>query len=296
MWRLIDNRAARRRQLDFSFTEDRRLTRRIQRSLWADRKRRLEKAGEAIESHLAGGDLKEAWQVLKGWYYHTTGRPMRPSYQDMWEVEREYSALFSAIPSPGESIPVLAPRSDVDDAPPTEMEIATAIHRLRSGKAPGPSGIRPEHLKQILKNAERSENPDRMAWDKLVLLVRTMFTTGELPEQMSWALLVLLPKPAGGYRGIGLLEAIWKVCSSIVDARLKTSITLHDSLHGFRSSRGTGTAILELILRMQYSHIKHHPLYLIFLDLTKAYDTLDRVRTLEILEGYGVGPNVIRLL
>jgi exonuclease III len=295
-WRLIDHRAERRRQVDFSFTEDRRLTRQIQRSLWADRKRRLETAGQAIESHLAGGDLKEAWQVLKGWYYHTTGRPMRPSYQDMWTIEREYGALFSATPSPGDPIPVLVPRSDVDDAPPTEAEIASAVRRLRSGKVPGPSGIRTEHLKNFLKNAERSENPDSTAWDKLVLLVRTMFTTGELPEAMSWALLVLLPKPSGGIRGIGLLEVIWKVCSSIVDARLKASISLHDSLHGFRSSRGTGTAILELILRMQLSHIQHRPLYLIFLDLTKAYDTLDRDRTLEILKGYGIGPNVIRLL
>ena len=35
---------------------------------------------------------------------------------------------------------------------------------------------------------------------------------------------------------------------------------------------------------------------MIFLDLTKAYDALDRSRCLEILEGYGVGPNSRRLL
>ena len=37
-------------------------------------------------------------------------------------------------------------------------------------------------------------------------------------------------------------------------------------------------------------------LYMIFLDLTKAYDALDRYRCLEILEGYGVGPSARRLL
>ena len=35
---------------------------------------------------------------------------------------------------------------------------------------------------------------------------------------------------------------------------------------------------------------------MIFLDLTKVYDALDRSRCLNILEGYGVGPNFRRLL
>ena len=35
---------------------------------------------------------------------------------------------------------------------------------------------------------------------------------------------------------------------------------------------------------------------MIFLDLHKAYDALDRSRCLEILEGYGVGPRARRLL
>ena len=37
-------------------------------------------------------------------------------------------------------------------------------------------------------------------------------------------------------------------------------------------------------------------MYMIFLDLTKAYDALDRSRSLEILKGYGVGDRVRRML
>ena len=42
--------------------------------------------------------------------------------------------------------------------------------------------------------------------------------------------------------------------------------------------------------------MREEVLYVIFLDLTKAYDALDRSRILEILEGYGVGPQARRLL
>jgi hypothetical protein len=37
-------------------------------------------------------------------------------------------------------------------------------------------------------------------------------------------------------------------------------------------------------------------LYMAFIDLSKAYDNLDRDRAMDILEGYGVGPNTRRLV
>ena len=42
--------------------------------------------------------------------------------------------------------------------------------------------------------------------------------------------------------------------------------------------------------------MREEVLYVIFLDLHKVYDALDRSRCLEILEGYSVGPRSCRLL
>ena len=98
------------------------------------------------------------------------------------------------------------------------------------------------------------------------------------------------------YRGIGLVEVMWKVAATILNRRLMASITFHNFLHGFWAGRGTCTAILESKLIQQLAALREEVLYVIFLDLHEVYDALDRSRCLEILEGYGVGPRSRRIL
>ena len=100
----------------------------------------------------------------------------------------------------------------------------------------------------------------------------------------------MTPKGRKEYRGIGLVEVMWKVVAAILHRRLTASITYHDFLHVFWAVRGTGTATLEAKLLQQLAAMREEVLYVIFLDLHKAYDALDRSRCLEILEGYGVVP------
>ena len=102
----------------------------------------------------------------------------------------------------------------------------------------------------------------------------------------------MVPKGKGEFRGIGLVEVVWKILSLILHRRL-AAIQLHEVLHGFREGRGTGTATLEAKLLQQLAAMREEVLYVIFLDLTKAYDVLDRSRTLDILKGYGVGERVL---
>jgi hypothetical protein len=86
------------------------------------------------------------------------------------------------------------------------------------------------------------------------------------------------------------------VVAIIINERFKASISFHDALHGFRAGRGCGTATIEAKLCQQLAAVDQVPLYQIYLDLRKAYDALDRERCLEILERYGTGKRIVRLL
>ena len=117
-----------------------------------------------------------------------------------------------------------------------------------------------------------------------------------MAEEATWQAVVLIPKGKGDYRGIGLVEVMWKVVAVILNRRLTSSITFHDVLHGFWAGRGTGNATLEAKMLQQLAAMREEVFYVIYLDLTKAYDALDRSRCLGILEGYGVGPGTRILL
>ena len=108
--------------------------------------------------------------------------------------------------------------------------------------------------------------------------------------------MVLIPKGGVGYRGIGLVEVIWKVTMLIVNSWLRISIVLHDVLHGFQQGRGTGMEIMEAKLEQQLAGIVHEPSFQVFIDVQKAYNSLDRGRCTEILRDYGLGPKIQRLL
>jgi hypothetical protein len=126
-------------------------------------------------------------------------------------------------------------------------------------------------------------------------LVQAVWDHGNIPPQLLWVIVVLIPKGGGDYQGIGLLEPMWKVCEQVIDTRLNR-IPLHESLHGCCHGRSTGTAVMEAKLAQQLAHLEQVPFYGVFLNLKKAFDSMDRERCFLILGGYGVGPKMIHLI
>jgi hypothetical protein len=269
----VDERSALQKVNGHGRALARRLGRQIHQSFKADRTRRVAEAGEAIEAALTAGDSRESWNRLKAWYNQVSDRPSKPSRQDIRAITMERIDLYSHQHPPGAALPVLVAPAPVVDEIPTDEEIRAAVSRLRRSKSPGPSGIRTDHLKDWLAAAEARENPDTTRWDLLVRLLQHVYATGNIPTSLTYAVVVLLPKSDGGHRGIGLLEVIWKVLMSVIDVRMKTTITFHDALHGFRAKRGTGMAVFEAKLFQQLASIEQVLVFEVFLDLKKAYET-----------------------
>ena len=78
--------------------------------------------------------------------------------------------------------------------------------------------------------------------------------------EATWQTVVLIPKWNKEYRRIGLVEVTWKVMAEILHRRLTTTITYHDTLHGFQAGRGTGTVTLEDKLLQQLAAMREEVL------------------------------------
>jgi len=216
----------------------------------------------------------------------------------MVQQTNERERLYTRQQPAGEPIPINVEPAEVRDDQPGDDEIRTAVRKLSQGRAGGASKMRAEDIKDWLQGIVQEEDTGMEGagdnWRLLVKLIQAIWEKGEIPTQMRWVIVILIPKGRGEFRGIGLLEPMWKVIENIMDGRLQ-AIELHDCLHGFMTGRGTGTATIEAKLNQQLAFLEQTPLYQIFVDLKKAYDSVDRSRCPDIMAGYGVGPNFIRL-
>jgi exonuclease III len=184
-------------------------------------------------------------------------------------------------------------QSEAAAEPPTVKEVKDAVDALRNGATPGVDGIAAPMLKL---------SDTMLKWLHRVIVA--VWQSGKAPVEWKRALLVALYKGKGerkvrdSYRGISLLSIPGKVYVLVIMAKISSHIDaqLLDTQSAFRKGRGLTDALFTIRQVISKSVAFDQPLFMAFVDLRKAYDSVPRDTLWRILRVYGVHTKLIELL
>lgn len=177
---------------------------------------------------------------------------------------------------------------------PTVVEVAKAITALKTYRAPGLDGIPAELLK--------AGDHKLVEWVHRVLSV--VWKQGKAPADWKRAVISSIPKKGDqrvcdNQRGISVLSVPGKVYCLVLMQRMQ-AVLLGDAMMeqqaAFRPGRGTTDHLFTLSQLQQKAHRHRQELHLCYIDLAKAYDSVDRTTLWKVLELYGVPRKLVDLL
>ena len=167
------------------------------------------------------------------------------------------------------------------------VEIERLISKLPNKKSSGFDNIHNIILKSI----------QSVISEKLASLFNESMLSGTFPEQMKLAVVVPLYKSkeiylTSNYRPISLLITLSKILEKVIYKRtyqfLNQSNQFYNSQYGFRSHHSCEHAITELVGNILKNKENGKTTISLFLDLSKAFDSLQHETLLKKLEIYGI--------
>ena len=218
---------------------------------------------------------------------------------DTGEIAGEFCSFFSNIGKQyAEAIPNSnrTPHSFLQGQPnrhsayftPTgPTEIKSILKSFKSKRSSGDDGISMEFLKQI---ADSISLP-------IAMIVNMSLEQGVVPDAMKLAKVIPIYKAKSrdsltNYRPISLLSNISKILEKVVHRRLYSFITKHDLLYGsqygFRPQRSTIDALAQFTADVLPSLDNKEFCLSVYLDLSKAFDTIKHSTLLAKLAHYGI--------
>ena len=190
--------------------------------------------------------------------------------------------------------PTCVPLDDV----PSMLEVQQAIRGMANKKAVGPDELPAELIKLFLDG-------DQVLLRQFYAIIRTIWQSGRVPQQWKDASIKVLHKKkdkteCGNYRGISLVAHAGKVLLKLVATRLgdycEREGILPEEQSGFRPNRSTVDMMFVVRRLHELARKKSTPLYACFIDLTKAYDSVDRELLWSVLKQLGVPPKMLAVI
>ena len=171
--------------------------------------------------------------------------------------------------------------------PTDPSEIFKIIKSFKMKKSTGHDGISIVLLKSLGESVCKP----------LSELINMSLIQGIVPDAMKIAKVIPIYKAKNkelftNYRPISLLPVISKILERVVHCRLYSFLTryniLYDSQYGFRNKHSTINAITEFTNDIMSSFDMKHTSLAVYLDLSKAFDTIDHSILLKKMEHYGI--------
>ena len=177
----------------------------------------------------------------------------------------------------------------------TELEVKETIKALGNEKATGHDFVPNEALK----------NAPPVLIEKLVVLFNRVKNKGEAPNPWKRGRLVLIHKKGSrtdtfNYRPLTVLTAVSGLYTKLLNNRLAEVVEAHGLLgeiqNGFRKTRSGGECAFVLNTILWKSAAQRKDVHLAFLDLMKAYDSVDRPTLWRKLGEMGFGGKFLRTI
>jgi retron-type reverse transcriptase len=201
---------------------------------------------------------------------------------------QSYSSPDIALPlhiNINENLQIEDPLSTFN-APISMTELSYSIAKFSNSSSPGPDGISYSVFKQFSSSCKRI----------LLNLVNQFFNDGFLPKNLKQALQIAFPKPSGDFRPITLMNCFLKIYESILYQRLYAFIDslLPYSQFGFRRNRSSYDQAAALINFAESQRNLNLYVGIIFIDIKKAFDRVDRNILLQDMFEVGIRGKMLR--
>ena len=178
------------------------------------------------------------------------------------------------IPEFVEQLRLISENNPITDLPPSIEEIQKHLRALKANKAS--NDIEPELLNKL--------NSHPIMIQVVHRIIINLWENFDLPNSWGNSCLKTLWKGKGSkkdpakYRGISIGSTVCKLVINIILERFRSwyEAQLSDHQNGFRKNRGTTEGIYTIKRVQQISHRKKQPVFLLFVDLSAAFDHIPR--------------------